>query len=91
MCASYIERLACGCDVAKRCPINGCDGRCAQALYDETRDVNSSEICERHSYISPPTSSDESASETSEVSEYGEVKQLTREKNAGAGCSPSCA
>ena len=41
-------------------------GGVAQAPYDETRDINSSEKCEAHSYISPPTSSDESASETSE-------------------------
>jgi hypothetical protein len=45
----------------------GCDGNCTgnNIQYDESQDEKRGGPCLEHQYISPPTSSDDSVSETS--------------------------
>ena len=72
MCVTWTIHYACGCDVAARERSNDCGGNCAgeNIRYDESRDTELSDECPEHRAArqlqTPPTSSDSSASETSE-------------------------
>jgi hypothetical protein len=72
MCVTWTVHYACGCDEGAKEASNGCDGNCtgSNVTYDESRDVVETEDCFEHKAArqlqTPSTSSDGSASETSE-------------------------
>jgi hypothetical protein len=72
MCVTWTEHYACGCDEAVKEESNGCGGGCTgnNISYDDSRDVTLTQDCPAcvaaRSLKTPPTSSDSSASETSD-------------------------
>jgi hypothetical protein len=72
MCVTWTTHYACGHDEAAKAPSNGCDGKCtgANITYDDNLDTSPQEDCSTciaaRQLQTPPTSSDSSASETSE-------------------------
>lgn len=67
MCVVFTIHFACGCDQQGKAASNGCSGNCSgdNVRYDENLDRDANMKCEEHQYVSPPTSSEESASDTS--------------------------
>jgi len=90
MCATFTTHWVCGCAEPGR-RRNGCAGNCSgnNIRYDDTLDVFHDTRCPEHQYLSPPTSSDESASDTSAESsstgaeETGGAEAAGGEKETG--------
>jgi hypothetical protein len=71
MCETWTVHYACGCDFPAKRPSNGCNGNCTgNNIRYIDNDVVLQERCAecvaRSQYPSPGTSSDSSASETSD-------------------------
>lgn len=72
MCITWTIHYACGCDGSGRERRSGCDGNCTgeNIIYDESRDTTSPDECAEHiaarQLPTPSTSSDSSASDTSD-------------------------